>query len=972
MENQAQKLIREIDEGLKWIKNNHPEQYEQRFLQLVEERRKLRILADAQNFNPGIAAYGQSQVGKSYLMNCILQDGANPFMVDAPDGCSYNFINEINPRGEGGEATGVVTRFSSYSRNREDYRSEFPVRVRTLRMKDIILILCDSYFNDYDDYTTSGEIELKQRCDDLYEKYAKRDNAEGVLTADDMLDMKYYLIRHVNSAQVYSKKIPFFDYLAQIIDKVPVNDYVNIFSILWDNKTEFNNLLCKCINILQRMGFEEYIYLPINGVLHHGTNQDTIMSVACLKLLGSTSESKYTTDVYAVNAKVPYLLGNFSKSEVCTVCSEVVIKIKEEFLNCKRKYDTRELSLETLTKIGINKDNSKNIAETNNILKECDLLDFPGARARGNNKLSRLDDNETFMLNFLRGKVAYLFNKYNEEKTINILLFCHHHKNCEVPQIWQLLDKWVADYVGATPEMRAKFISKTEVAPLFHIGTMFNLSLQTPDNDDMTEKTAYDRWISRFIERLSDECFKKKSASWVTTWTGSGQPFQNCYMLRDYKFSERIYSGWKQSGEEEKMIIDRGFYEINREQFIKSNNEHHFFKDAELAFDLASSIGNDGSTYIIEQLKKVAEKIAKAREWQIAEQTKAVGETCYDILHEYFISNDKTEILNENIRKANCIFREMEFTCQSNPEYFGHLLQALQMTEAESFKELHKLVPKLVSIVHGSHTIEDYELITKRCDYFNGCKTDADKWRRLIVSYRFKDRNEAVDYLEKKKVDAQKLFKHEAIRRSNAAVITDRLLSLWRGKITGSQFSNDFAGNGKVDEIAISYLVMRIINSSTELNLAKRIETEIADYVNIMRTADINQDLVADMIATAISDFVMDFGYRYLSDEQINVTQKLLTEQHLSDFKAICEERKESFDEDEMSQLFDDILTSSNQYTPAYEANYNSWLEYLYVAFVSSLEIPDYNQEANDKLKNILDVFNNATNELKLILERLQ
>ena len=64
--------IDNINSSLEWIRKNKPNDYEQKFLQLVEERRKLKKLEAANQDNPAIAAYGVSQVGKSYLMNLLL------------------------------------------------------------------------------------------------------------------------------------------------------------------------------------------------------------------------------------------------------------------------------------------------------------------------------------------------------------------------------------------------------------------------------------------------------------------------------------------------------------------------------------------------------------------------------------------------------------------------------------------------------------------------------------------------------------------------------------------------------------------------------------------------------------------------------------------------------------------------------------------------------------------------------------
>lgn len=955
MEFNAIKLIDSINKGLEWIKRHQPEQYDRRFLQLVEERRKLKILANAEQNNPGIAAFGQSQVGKSYLMNCILQDSNTPFMVDSLEK-EHNFIDEINPIGGGQEATGVVTRFSSFSRNRDCYSSYYPIRFRSLSVRDIILIICDSYFNDFDDYTTTGEMELFQRCENLYEKYVSNSvQVFPVLLADDILDIKLYFKQHINNGQVYSVKTPFFDRLAQIINKVPITDYVSIFSILWNNEVEFTNLFNTCMGILQRLQFCEYVYLPISAVLHGGIKQDTIMSVSCLQLLYSPDASNYKTEVYAGNPMDLHCIGTFTKSELCTVCSEVVIKIKEQFLNSTGRYDTRDLTPETLSCL------TKGDVSMS-ILKDCDLLDFPGARAREKGKLEKLTNNkETLMYSFLRGKVAYLFNKYNEEKAINILLYCHHNRNNDATEMWQLLDRWVKEYVGDTPEKRADFISKTEVPPLFHIGTMFNTDLEKSDNKVVgnTEKGIFNRWNQRFSDLLLLKCFHKQDVQWVEKWTGNNKPFQNCYVLRDFNFSKNIYSGYEDTGKEQSLTIGREYYETMRHTFCKSSEEiHHLFANPGLSWDVAASIGNDGVLYIIEQLSKVAAKISKAREIQITEQIGDAKDICYEILYDFYVSDDTSVLLTENIRKANCIFRELEFTCQSQPEYFGHLLQALQLTEAEAFKEVHKLIPTLTATVNDASIIKDYELICKRCNNFKNCHTEGEKWACLIAAYRFINQKEAEEYLQKKGVDYQLLFKGETLKRKNSAVISNHLMTMWEKKISSVQFANSFSGESRMDEIVMTYLITCLISTAKNVQLIQRIEAEISDYVNILAAAKINEDLVADMIATTISDFVMDFGYHYLESESIASTRRVSNDQHLSCFEWVEKERTEYFEEDGITQLFNDILSSSHQYTPAYEASYNSWLNYLYIAFIAFINVPDYDHEANDKLKSILKELN--------------
>ena len=143
--------IENINKSLEWIKNNKPADYNQKFTQLIELRRYLRRVLTASYNNPGIAAFGKSQVGKSYLISCLLQDNGKPFMVKAGDD-SYNFVYKINPpsdNGGGKESTGVITRFSAFNRDPKRYSGQYPVLVKTFSVTALILVIADSYFNDF-------------------------------------------------------------------------------------------------------------------------------------------------------------------------------------------------------------------------------------------------------------------------------------------------------------------------------------------------------------------------------------------------------------------------------------------------------------------------------------------------------------------------------------------------------------------------------------------------------------------------------------------------------------------------------------------------------------------------------------------------------------------------------------------------------------------------------------------------------
>ncbi|MDE6135773.1 MAG: putative virulence factor, partial [Muribaculaceae bacterium] len=147
--------IQIINAGLAWLQANKPEQYEQVFLQMIDGRRRLLRQERAMSENPAIGAFGESQTGKSYEINTLLNRSDKPFVIKSsgcPDGVS--FVDCINPIGDDREATGVVTRFSAFRQRPERYNPDYPVIVKLLSVGQIAAILSSGYYLNIRDYTT--------------------------------------------------------------------------------------------------------------------------------------------------------------------------------------------------------------------------------------------------------------------------------------------------------------------------------------------------------------------------------------------------------------------------------------------------------------------------------------------------------------------------------------------------------------------------------------------------------------------------------------------------------------------------------------------------------------------------------------------------------------------------------------------------------------------------------------------------
>ena len=954
MASKLENRIEYINKGLDWIKKNHPEQYESQFLNLVDERRKLRKILDVEKDNPAIAAYGVSQVGKSYLMNGMLQKGNQPFMVKG-----YKFVEEMNPKVDNAEATGVVTRFTSFNRNPQLYSDKYPILMRTLSVADIIMVICDGYYNDITDYTTLSESSINQKAEELLRKYKdKPENPQSPIQSDDVLEIRSYFNKFLNNANSF-KHTSFFEKLALVANKIPASDWSDVFSTLWADSEYQTKLFNKLVGTVSKFKYHKYVYLTPQALLHGNVNENTVMSVQCLNQL-FLEQPEYFTDVYLRDGENYTKLEHLTKSEVCAVCAEIIVKIEEDYLTQHYSYNFKDIAEEVARELP--KDDF-----TMAILKDNDMLDFPGARSRVKLQQNTLKDDSILILTLLRGKVAYLFNMYNESKRINILLYCHHQEKNEVTDIPLLLKDWVVNNIGENMQKRSRTLQLTNgISPLFYIGTKFNIDMRKrPGEFDNTSSEMTSRWEQRFFRTLYKECFSADSTldedkeKLFINWTRPEEYFNNCYVLRDYKFSgpnggNNLYSDERTNPDKSQMLMDRNYYLQMRDTFIKNDQVKKFFKNPALSWDVAASINNDGALYIIQNLAKIAGTMEQTRAKLFGDVIDKAVSKISGTLKGYYVSDDTSEILKENIKKANGIFREIEFACEKSPEYFGHLIQALQLTEGESFKEVHRLIPELASAVYGNERIEDYELIRKRCNNFAGLEKESDKWEAFIKAYRFTDREEAEEYLKEKGIDPGKLFRGETVKRQNSAIIADDLTTLWLDKIRGVEFMKGYQGKGNIDDVTMGNLVNALVAAAENIGLNHIIQQEISSYVDVIKTANINEALVADMIATTISDFVTDFGYRYLHETQVEKAKSVLSEEKIPIDQWIGRSTKERYDEEELTAMFNEILSSSQRFTPAYDANFNTWLEYMYLSFVAHLNVPNFDREANTLLKNIL------------------
>jgi hypothetical protein len=220
MEQKILSQLELIEKSNDWIKSSlDGEKQKNAYHKMVDCRRSLNKKKFALEGNPAAAMYGESQAGKSYLVSALLSEEGKPFMIHDGVGNEFDFKNEVNPRGKETESTSVVTRFSTkYKWINQDY----PVIAKLLSPTDIILVICEAYYNNLKVNTPLSFEELKEKINSFESIYKNKEECQTLIIEDDILDIEEYFNENF-SKLVYNniKDAHFFEKIPLLVEKIP-------------------------------------------------------------------------------------------------------------------------------------------------------------------------------------------------------------------------------------------------------------------------------------------------------------------------------------------------------------------------------------------------------------------------------------------------------------------------------------------------------------------------------------------------------------------------------------------------------------------------------------------------------------------------------------------------------------------------------------------------------------------------------
>lgn len=969
----TQNIISSINEAINWVdtslhlveKTADDDKKYRTTYNLKSNRRKLKKVQKAITQKPTVAFFGESQVGKSYLVKNFFTDGSNNFFLYDNKNNKYDFITQMNPYGSNQESTSVVTRFTYNTQAAENLP---PVSIKILSVKDLISIIADGYLADikYKDLAFTEKI-VKEHEQEVKKQISHQ--KQSIVCEDDIYDIKEYLSEFYEATNVHifsafegsESGSDFWRFLGTNIENIPIDSFPEVFSILWGKNETLTKLFADLLNELKQLKFNDLIYTDFEAVLN---GKGEILNVDTL--------NKYHDEKASIDLEITSQSGHtyhIKNSKLCALAKEVVFNIK----NTSTKEKSKQL------------------------VENVDILDFPGARAR--KVFSEVDiiPEKGKLEVLLRGKVAYLFNSYSRNYEINSLVAANSSKQPEVLTIPEMINNWIKFNIGEDANEREKSLRNLNVPPLFVIFTWWNTQLHYEGQKDKIREDFSEKWEGRFIKTVKGAIFG--TYNWHEKWTENSK-FKNYYLIRDFQYSRDTFDGVNDEGigVESKVKETRiEHYAKLKKSFTNSSLVKTFFDSPETTWNDTSIVGKDGTDFLIKNLLQIAtNKVKTKRYLSIVEG--AIKETKNTLKRIY-----RDESLGQSAENAKEIAGDIRgnmLMIFKENYLFGKFIEALQLTPDEIshiyYTELknHDLV-KNQELGNKQEKGKNYGLLRSSCKGIDASKSYAENLEALRDCHDHSSVEKTTIYFKDElKLDLNLLFygSKKKIKKYSES-LADKVTSYWINEKLDIKNFSFFIEKDILKKNILNLLNNLKNNFDKKLFITNKIAKTIGSWVDgIQGPIDDAEDMMAAVTAEIINNYINFYGWTDYSEEDKNRLKENNRKQKLGLVFPIEEEEFEKEEDEDLTEVFDFInnyedkmnsvkdqkkplklyggkIDSDEQTTiinnTPFLRNLYLWFELMKIGFVATCDIPDYDPKANEDLGTIIQNMEEATSSIE-------
>ncbi|WP_122094305.1 putative virulence factor [Rahnella sp. Larv3_ips] len=605
-------------------------------LNLLRTRNLANSLTEVSATPMTVGFFGISQAGKSYLISALAA-GSNGELEARYGTKVVDFIKEVNPVGGGKEATGLVTRFT---RHAPDAPVGYPIPLRLFSEIDLAKILANTWFNDFNHEHLNYKID-ENRIEERLRPFLQRAGqpvANNGVSSEDVVALWDYLNASFKKS-VEKLEHAWWPLVLKIAPALNPHERADLFSLLWGEQPELTETYRSLANVLAKLNHAKMVFAPLETLIDHSSG--SIMNVDSLNRLGSHQDLTVEIRFWKENQQTGSAV--LSQSELAALTSELIFPLAE--------------------------------VTNNSVMEQVDLLDFPGYRGRL--KLLALKDAAQDGLNpvsqlLLRGKVAYLFERYTDNQEMNALVVCaSSFKQSDVSDVGPVLTRWVEKTQGKTAEERGN--SK---AGLFWAITMCDMRIS--DNLKKTESQLKEAWEGMLHMTLLE---RFASYDWLKEWS-PGKPFDNCFLVRKPGMDNPFLTLENEPGQESLKEVAlaeryRDVLDTMGRVFITCNNVRRHVAGPNEAWQAMLKLNDGGISRLTEALRGVAHlefKLKRLRE-QLLQCRNEIGDQRLGRWYEQ--DGDEQSVKKQSIAK------ELWNGFSACPHSLGEMISSLDLPSHE-------------------------------------------------------------------------------------------------------------------------------------------------------------------------------------------------------------------------------------------------------------------------------------------------
>jgi len=630
----CQTLKQLTDTALTWIDDNIERVGNEHESMGKELRRAGRLFAGCQKAATRkmcVSVFGPSQSGKSYLISALARDPSGKLMAQFAD-IYKDFISEINPEG-GKESTGLVTRFTMTQK--ADCPAGFPVQLRLLSESDLVKIIANTYYADCEHKAVPDAKLIKELLDVLEKcpKVTSQNLGNPSATLNAFEDLRDYLHSDFQAKpRVQELERSYWARACALGPHLSTSDRIRLYSLIWDGVEPFTTLLTTLVLASEQLGYPDQAFASLDALIPRA---ESIIDVATLEdLVGQEASSTPLTlcTQNGVQATLP-------RAIVTALTAELTIVMQN-------KPDT--------------------------YFDHTDLLDFPGYRSRYKIADISYEITKPSMLKqlFLRGKVAYLFQRYCAERELTSMALCIGPSNQEVQDLPAVINNWIVSTHG---ESAAQRLNKP--VALYFILSKFDMEFEQKSGAPSVET----RWDNRLQASLLN--FFGKQHDWPTIWDGQ-KAFNNLFLLRNPNFRFDAIMEYDDAGNEKGIRPDKvGYVESLEKAFMESSLVASHFQNPRESWDAAMKLDDGGIGLLREKLRPLCNPDIKTQQLRISLQ-----ERCHQLQQRLkpFHQSDDKDILRQEKRELSKNLAK-SFARMAEQQRFGEFLYALTVRDYELY-----------------------------------------------------------------------------------------------------------------------------------------------------------------------------------------------------------------------------------------------------------------------------------------------